>query len=88
MQLDSKLYEWETIQEIFKERRITPCSYGSYRKVRNLQEQSSKELYNHIANVEFLVKVLLLYFLFAGIDRFVIMITKIILNKKENLLLD
>ena len=83
MQLDSKLYEWETIQKLYKEEQITPCSFGSYRKDKNLQETFSKELRNHVAYVEFLLKVLLLYFLFAGIDRFGIMITKIILNKKE-----
>ena len=82
MQLDSKLYEWETIQEIFKEQ-ITPCGYGSHHKVGNLQEQSSEELDNHISNVIFLVKVLLLYWPFAGIDRFIIIITKIILKKKK-----
>ena len=83
MQLDSKLYEWETIQKLYKEEQITPCSFGSYRKDKNLQETCSKELCNHVAYVEFLLKVLLLYFLFAGIDRFGIMITKIILDKKE-----
>ena len=82
MQIDSKLYEWETIQEIFKDE-IIPCSFGSHHKVGNLQQQSSEELDNHISNVIFLVKVLLLYFLFAGIDRFGIIITKIILNKKK-----
>ena len=37
MQIDSKLYEWETIQEIFKIE-IIPCSFGSHHKVRNLQK--------------------------------------------------
>ena len=83
MQLDSKLYEWETIQKLYKEEQITPCSFGSYRKDKNLQETCSKELCNHVAYVEFLLKGILLYFLFAGIDRFGIIITKIILNKKE-----
>ena len=34
MQIDSKLYEWETTQEIFKDK-IIPCSFDSHHKVRN-----------------------------------------------------